>query len=1343
MLALVSGVLVSTLFAGSAFASDPILIANQTDLEAIAGDGSYQISESFGVGTPSNGAETYIQNTFTGTLDGAGKSISGLQKPLFDSLGPGAVVKDLTLNTNSLSGNTVLAKTAMGTTQNPVIIETVTVTGTVNSSEAHTGVLVATNNGDLQISNADSSATINSDRSSSTTGGLVGQNTETMTVTSSSNSGTINSQGGNTGGLVGQNTGTLEITNSYNAGLINASGNKVGGLVGVTSGETSIDLSFNSGNVSANSQVGGLVGSSQSTETLTILNSVSIGSVSGMSNVGGLVGNTGTTTIENSYAIGTTSGCPSSPCLLYGHRNNQEPITIDEKSKFDTSMTPVEAFSAAFEGQYADFESGKTWGTSCSTLNGGLPFLMDRFETNPCPYFTVTFNNGGHGNDIDPIYVSPGSGFNLPSINDPEFTFLNWLNPSGENVGGISSFYTPGGDTELTAIWTPKYKISFDLRGNSAAISDVYVDPGFGFTLSSPTSTEFVFQGWASTPELTSSDISNNCLIGYWYWETGWCPSGDTTLYAVWTPKYKISFDLNGHGDDISDFYINPGLGFYLPSPTSTEFTFLGWASTPEPTSSDISNNCLVGYWWWETGWCPSEDTTLYAVWTPKYKISFDLKGYGDAITDALTDPGSGISLPFPTELGFTFQGWASTPERTSSDVSNNCSSGWCPSGDTTLYALWTQSYKISFDLRGNSAAISDIYVDPGFGFYLPSPTSNEFTFQGWASSSELTSSNVSNDCYWGWCPSEDTTLYAVWTPKYKIAFDLRGHGADISDIYVDQGYGFTLPTPTSTEFTFLGWASTSELTSSDVSNNCSSEWCPSEDTTLYAVWTQSYKISFEVNEIGNPVSDLYIDTQYGGTLPSTSATGYIFVGWALTPEQNSSVISNNCGYGSAWCPSGDEKNITLYAMWTSRYKVSFNLKGHGSPVSDSYVTPGSGYGVNLSNLTENGFNFIGWTTIEDDQSEIVEEWVCESYYYNPWVGWVCSSWINVYFPSRDTELYAVWEQVSNRIQFHNDGPGANPDDKFLTTSSLVFGDLPWLDSDGTNKFLGWSYAENDSTQLVRNDVVPTSLNTELYAIWEEIIPPAPTFTVPSLIGISRSEAQGRLTSAGLTNFTATPVTSGANSSNNGLVISQTISSGTTLLDSNTLIGFTYFNYIAPIPQDDNDSLQKRREAAAERAAAEKAAADKAAQDAKTKSDKAAADKAASDAKAAADKAKEDKQVPSEDKVVEKKSGLLPIKENKFIAVPSATEKPKSVTVKSDSVAATTKAPVKITIPNIPKGVVVTTSMKLPNGQIIMIAKSKSDGKFTLPALSFKTPGTYTLLVKVGSKVKRIKVVIK
>jgi len=113
----------------------------------------------------------------------------------------------------------------------------------------------------------------------------------------------------NVGGLIGKSQST--VSNSYATGTVTGTRNFVGGLVGFNNG--TISNSYATGKVSGASgggNVGGLVGlNGDRYSGNTISNSYATGSVSGANAVGGLVGDNNTgNTISTSYATGSVTG---------------------------------------------------------------------------------------------------------------------------------------------------------------------------------------------------------------------------------------------------------------------------------------------------------------------------------------------------------------------------------------------------------------------------------------------------------------------------------------------------------------------------------------------------------------------------------------------------------------------------------------------------------------------------------------------------------------------------------------------------------------------------------------------------------------------------------------------------------------------------------------------------------------------------------------------------------------------------------------------------------------------------------------------------------------------------
>jgi len=279
--------LIIAIGSSQAFAATPI--ANQSDLVAI-GDflgGDYVLTKSFSV-TPTN-IDTYISGEFTGTIDGDGFTISGLNKPLFNHLGVGSLIKDLNLDAGTVSGRGILANRADGRIENAHVTGNVTDPGGPDG----TGGLVGTSEGSISGSSATGNVTGEFD-----VGGLVGSSSGS--ISSSWYLGDVRGDG-SVGGLVGSSTG--DISGSFAGGSVLGIFSNTGGLVGISQG--AISNSYASGDVTGSDYVGGLVGYQYGGD---VSNSYATGSVTGNDEIGGLVGYQVDSHISNSYASGDVNG---------------------------------------------------------------------------------------------------------------------------------------------------------------------------------------------------------------------------------------------------------------------------------------------------------------------------------------------------------------------------------------------------------------------------------------------------------------------------------------------------------------------------------------------------------------------------------------------------------------------------------------------------------------------------------------------------------------------------------------------------------------------------------------------------------------------------------------------------------------------------------------------------------------------------------------------------------------------------------------------------------------------------------------------------------------------------
>ena len=256
------GILAGSIFSGSgAFAVDPTPIASQTDLEDISDDlaGDYVLTSNIAVAMMES-ITNLAAGSFTGTLEGAGFTISGLTKPLFNGLN-GATISDLSLSGNVeviyiCGGGTchsdevgMLTRTATNTD-----IDLLTTEGTVTGRDYVGGIAGWTTGG--TITNSQSDVTVVGDDQ---VGGLVGRAIDSE-INSSFSEGDVEATGNNIGGLVGLFNGiTSSLSDSYATGAVQGFSN-VGGVVGTINNSIEIDNVASTGVIEAVEIVGGVVG---------------------------------------------------------------------------------------------------------------------------------------------------------------------------------------------------------------------------------------------------------------------------------------------------------------------------------------------------------------------------------------------------------------------------------------------------------------------------------------------------------------------------------------------------------------------------------------------------------------------------------------------------------------------------------------------------------------------------------------------------------------------------------------------------------------------------------------------------------------------------------------------------------------------------------------------------------------------------------------------------------------------------------------------------------------------------------------------------------------------------
>lgn len=385
------------------------------------------------------------------------------------------------------------------------------------------------------------------------------------------------------------------------------------------------------------------------------------------------------------------------------------------------------------------------------------------------------------------------------------------------------------------------YKLYF--YSNGLYISSKNVQYGKTVTFPTVTRTGYTCDYWY-TSEGEKVTESTRWSKAY----TGSGTSNSCTLYAHWVPnEYKAFYNTNG-GDSTNNIEKNHLLvgktvtynSTYgtLPSHmVRTGYEFLGWYTSLNGGSRIYENTKMT-----KTG-----NHTLYAHWSPrKYTVSFNANEGTVATKDkSITYNSSYGTLPTPTRTGYAFLGWYT--QKTGGNKIDK-SSKVMTANSHTLYAHWGKvSYKVTFNANGGNVSPGNksVAYNNTYGT-LPTPIRTGYNFTGW-----YTTANGGEKKTAGSKVGSNHTLYAHWTPKaYKAIFNANGGKCKTTSkaVTYQNTYG-SLPTPTRSDYKFLGWY-TKKSGGSKI--NASTTVKITSPQTLYAHWQvvkpKTTKITAQIN---------------------------------------------------------------------------------------------------------------------------------------------------------------------------------------------------------------------------------------------------------------------------------------------------------------------------------------------------------------------------------------------------------------------------------------------------------------------------------------------------------------
>lgn len=279
----------------------------------------------------------------------------------------------------------------------------------------------------------------------------------------------------------------------------------------------------------------------------------------------------------------------------------------------------------------------------------------------------------------------------------------------------------------------------------------------------------------------------------------------------------------------------------------------------------------------------------------------------------------------------------------------NDAVSFLMPYAPLTLTLTADKLYTVTMDTAGGDPIRPIQYTVESEAFQLPTPVRTGYIFLGWTGEG-ITEPQKTIEIPQG--STGDRTYTANWQViEYTIITLLEGGNAGSSQVYfytVEQTV--TLPTPTRTGYTFLGWTGEGITTPQP---NVTIPKGSTGDKTYIENWELTeYNITMDLSGGSGQEKVVYTMTDEDFELPTPTRNGYEFSGWTgegITTPQTEVII-----------PTGSTGNKAYTANWKAiEYTITLDTNG-GPVVSPIKYTVEDSF--TLPYPLRPGYEFVGWT---------------------------------------------------------------------------------------------------------------------------------------------------------------------------------------------------------------------------------------------------------------------------------------------------------------------------------------------------------------------------------------------